>query len=117
MIRAIAASVAVLCLGGCVSDSRKEIAFQTLFFTNDHTNTAAIAGALSARFPAGSSIEPFKAYVAAIGGSCAEREAGRLRCEVAMRTRLCAAEMLGFNVATRAGSIERIDIQIGDLGC
>ena len=117
MIRSVAASLAVLCLGGCVSDSRKEIAFRTLFSADNRTNTAAIAGALSARFPAGSPIEPFKAYVAASGGSCSDRDAGRLRCEIVMRTRPCAAEMLGFDVATRAESIERIDVQVGDLGC
>jgi hypothetical protein len=116
----ICIALAIFSLGsleGCVTDYRKDIAYQTLFSSSGMPNTGAFAAALASRFPPGSSVTALQSFVAGLGGSCHEQKSGRLWCEIAMRTRFCAASMLGLNVTLQSGAVGKIAVTAGGLGC
>jgi len=106
---------ALLC--ACARDYRNEVAFHTLFSEDGQPDTAAIAGALSAKFPVGSQFGPLQSYVDLNGGSCRERPDGHTWCEITLRTKFCAASMLGIDVVVTQGSIGTLAVKWGGLSC
>ena len=109
--------VALVGLIGCATDRRKDIAFHTLFTASGQPNTEAFAAALAIRFPRGTSFSTLQSFVESLGGSCHEREPSHAWCEITTRTKLCAASMLGIDVAVQSGTIEAIKVSAGGLGC
>jgi len=93
------------------------LAFHTLFSQDGQPDTAAIAGALSAKFPVGSPFEALQSYVQLNGGSCEARTEGHQWCEITLRTKFCAASMLGIDVVVGHGSIETLVVKSGGLSC
>jgi hypothetical protein len=109
--------VAGLSLCACVADHARDVAFRTLF-TNDGTVDASVfAAALSAKFPPGSSTASLETYVASNGGTCSIRANGHLWCEFAIRTRACAASMLGIDAKLNSGVTESLTVKAGGTSC
>jgi hypothetical protein len=64
----------------------------------------------------GSSVDRIGAFVASLDGSCRDRD-GRLWCEIPVRTRFCAASMLGIEIVARDGLIEALSVEAGGISC
>jgi hypothetical protein len=110
----ILASAVALC--ACSFDRRETVAYQTLV-EGEGLNKPAYSAAIAARFPPGSSVATFRAYVLASGGECRVKSDERIWCEIPYRIKLCAAAMIGLDVAVSKDSINAIHVEFGGLGC
>jgi hypothetical protein len=106
-----------LALSGCsYFDRREQVAFQTLA-EGEGFSKPAYSAALAARFPRGSSIDGLRTYVIASGGTCHTRASDQLWCEIPYRIGLCAAAMIGLDVAVSDNSVSSIRVEFGGLSC
>ena len=76
-------------------------------------------GALNAKFPKGTKLEPFLAYVKEVKGEChdSNRKENALWCEIPTFGGFCFAGLIGIQVESKDNLIEGFEINVGALGC
>ena len=117
---AVIALSTALMVSGCSLigyDRGKELAYRTLFDSRGFVDKASYSAAMSAKFAPGTPVQAVRDYAAANDGECSERENGELWCEIAYRTKFCAAAMVGIAVVPNGSAIHSIRVEIGGLSC
>ena len=107
----------LLALTGCSANHTREVAFSILFSPDGAADTVAFTGALSAKFPRGTSVEALVTFIKANSGACRERDSGHLWCEVPLREKFCASSLLGIEVTYLSGTIASLVVKPGGVSC
>ena len=106
--------------GGCgilSYDHTRLIAAHTILNDRGALDMAAYGAALRAKFPSGSPVGSLKAYVTGTKGTCRDRDAQKVRCEIPIQGTFCVSRLIGIDALTDNGAITSIEVQSGDLTC
>lgn len=112
------ALLAVTLLGGCF-DYRHKIMATTLLTKHGTLHAEAFAGALSARFPAGTSLSEFHRYLVKVEGTCRPIKDHTQKCEIPIRGMICAVSLAAVTTTLNDGDtqIQSFEVEVGGLSC
>lgn len=122
MVRAASVLVVALTCSSCalpLVDRTERIAVITLEGEWHTFDKEVYAAAIRARFPKGTPIAGFEAFVKRLRGNCHPKrnESDVVWCEVPIKAGICWAELLGFDVVVQGGTISSIEVYTGGLSC
>jgi hypothetical protein len=116
----VAAVVAATLCGGCDIlgyNDTKLIAAHTMIDDRGRLDMATYTAALRAKFPAGSPVTSLESYVTATKGSCHQRDAQTIRCEIPVDGAFCVSHLIGIDAVTDSGAIKTLEVQPGNVTC
>ena len=114
----MALAVLSFCAGGCslFTDRTESIAALTLTNESGGFDQVTYSAAIQARYPSGTPLKQVLGYVDEAGGKCSNRD-GRLWCEIPVKTKFCAAHLLGLDVGSSGERVTDIKVHVGGISC
>lgn len=88
-----------------------------LYRDNGFENDRAFSTAVSARFPPGTAVVELQRFTTAFDGKCWSKDLGGFVCEIATRTKLCAAQLIQIEATVEDATIKSVSFIAGGLGC
>lgn len=113
----LVAFIASASLCGCAFDHRKDVAYNLLYKPDGFEEERAFAAAISARFPAGTSVSELQQFAESSKGKCWSRKPDAITCEIATRGKFCSARLIKVEATLEGSFIKSVGFLSGGLGC